>query len=530
MISSLSKYDEISNQYICNTSTEHKKKFAQYFTPETISNFMLSWIITKDGYMKILDPAFGLGVFAKNAIEINDKVEYFGYEVDKLIFQYASEIFSGITNVKIKNTDFLENDWNNKYDGIICNPPYLKFHNYDNIENINKINNKFNIFLSGLTNIYGLFLIKALTQLEINGRLAFILPSEFLNSNYGTSIKKFLIDSGTLRYIIVFDKAVEIFANVITTNSILLCSNDSHDKRVKFFYINSLENLDLCKKEISKYPNFKMNDSAYNQMDILPEVKWHNYYQKDNGIINNNLVPVSMFMQVKRGIATGSNDYFLFSKSKKNKLDIPAEYFLPCISKSIHVKTPIFTIDDYHEIYNSDKNTLLFNALNLKNRQVIDYVNFGEKIGVDKLYLTSRRKPWFSLEKREPSPIWVSVFNRNGLKFIKNEANIYNLTTFHSVYLKSIFIHKSDIIFAYLITELAKRIFEKNKREYGNGLQKFEPNDLNNALMLDLRKLDISTENRILEELDLLRNSMFSERLTIDSLNRLNSIFIEYFL
>ena len=49
-------------------------------------------------------------------------------------------------------------------------------------------------------------------------------------------------------------------------------------------------------------------------------------------------------------------------------------------------------------------------------------------------FLTKSRKPWYALEKRPPAPIWVSVFNRNGVKFIRNEANISNLTTFHCVY------------------------------------------------------------------------------------------------
>ena len=34
------------------------------------------------------------------------------------------------------------NDWQNKYDGIICNPPYFKFHDYDNKNIIKDEKNK----------------------------------------------------------------------------------------------------------------------------------------------------------------------------------------------------------------------------------------------------------------------------------------------------------------------------------------------------------------------------------------------------
>ena len=57
-----------------------------------------------------------------------------------------------------------------------------------------------------------------------------------------------------------------------------------------------------------------------------------------------------------------------------------------------------------------------------------------------------------------------------------------------------------DILFAYLLTDVAREIFEDNRREYGNGLQKFEPNDLNKAMMLDLTLLDKKTENEIMKE------------------------------
>ena len=58
---------------------------------------------------------------------------------------------------------------------------------------------------------------------------------------------------------------------------------------------------------------------------------------------------------------------------------------------------------------------------------------------------------------------------------------------------------KTDLLFAYLLTNTAQEIFNDNRREYGNGLKKFEPNDINNAKMVDLDKLDKLTEKKILD-------------------------------
>lgn len=65
---------------------------------------------------------------------------------------------------------------------------------------------------------------------------------------------------------------------------------------------------------------------------------------------------------------------------------------------------------------------------------------------------------------------------------------ISNLTTFHCLYLNSMFVDP-DVLFAYLQTNMAYQIFLDNSRQYGNGLVKFEPNDLNKAKIVDFGML-----------------------------------------
>ena len=81
-----------------------------------------------------------------------------------------------------------------------------------------------------------------------------------------------------------------------------------------------------------------------------------------------------------------------------------------------------------------------------------------------------------------------------------------------------------DLLFAYLLTNVAQQIFDDNRREYGDGLKKFEPNDLNNALMLDLSKLDKETELRIIELYHNYRFSAINNRIDENYLNEINKI------
>lgn len=519
--------NQVEKGYSKITSLEHRKKFAQFFTPFQLASLMADWLLGNHNLKTVLEPAFGLGVFSRVLLSKKSDLSIKGFDIDEKIFAEAKEVFNEAPNVVMHLEDYIFNDWNNKYDGIICNPPYFKFHDYDNKTILNEIENRLKIKLNGFTNLYTLFLLKSIYQLNPNGRLAYIIPSEFLNSDYGKLVKSALIKNSVLRHIVVFDFEENVFDDALTTACILLCSNDKNNQTVKFSTIKIIDDLELIKTYISEYPINSISGSTFNVKELEPEVKWRKYYQEQNGIRYKNLIPFSSVAKVVRGIATGANEYFTFSKSKANQYGIDKKYLLPCICKAVDVKDNFFTEYNYHSLIKSDRQSFLLNAIGSKDENVLKYIELGEKTGIDKKYLTSCRTPWYSLENRPPSPIWVSVFNRSGLKFIRNEANISNLTTFHCVYplQNSLFDNVNvDVLFSYLLTDVAREIFEDNRREYGNGLQKFEPNDLNKAMMLDLTLLDKETENKILELYNKYRETVLNKSPDDNFLTEINNI------
>lgn len=233
------------------------------------------------------------------------------------------------------------------------------------------------------------------------------------------------------------------------------------------------------------------------QKDLNGSIKWRNYFQEPKSRLYTNLVPFSKYGKVSRGIATGSNAYFTMNATKAKELKINQRYLLPCICKSINGKSSFFTQDVFDALLKDDKPVYILNITDDGDSYIKKYLDIGINNGISRKYLTSKRTPWYAIEKRLPSPIWVSVFNRGGLRFIKNEINARNLTTYHCLYNKHII--SDELLFAYLITDTAKDIFEENSREYGNGLQKFEPNDINKSHMLDLGVLGEEKINTILE-------------------------------
>jgi adenine-specific DNA-methyltransferase len=508
---------------------EHRQKFAQFFTPLPVAYLMCQWLLNNKSLKTILEPAIGLGIFTRVLLSQKPNLEITGFDTDKKVLHSLNQIFDKDSRLKIYNKDFVTHDWDNKYDGIICNPPYFKFHDYENKQLLAEITRRLSIKLSGFTNLHSVFLIKALHQLKLNGRMAFIVPSEFLNSDYGKAVKSIMIKSGLLRHVFIIDFEQNIFEDATTTACVLLFVNDANNKNVAFTTIHNINELNHASNIINSYPNVE-GDNIFNSSIIQSEIKWRAYYQEQNSKLYNDLVPFSTYGKVSRGIATGANNYFVFNKEKRDRLEIPSNYLLPCICKSADVKNSFFTKEDFEELQAKNKSSYLLNVTDTVNKKVNDYLKFGEDTKVNEVYLTKMRTPWYKLENRPPAPIWVNVFNRGGLRFIRNEAGISNLTTFHSVYINSNSGISPDLLFAYLLTDLSKKIFNDNRREYGDGLEKFEPNDINKALIPDLKKLPANDIEEILSLFHSYRNSVISNSENSEFISSINQILLKHFI
>lgn len=481
-------YAPPEQQYLADTTPAHRKRYGQFFTPAPLARLMGDWLLGADHLRTVLEPAFGLGVFSRHLLAQKPALQVEGYEIDPVMRQAARACFAGQPQLALHATDYVYAPWEARYDGIICNPPYAKFHDYDNRPALAELATHTGYELNGFTNLYAIFLLKSLHQLAPGGRAAYLIPSEFLNADYGKRVKQYLLDSGYLRWVTVIDFRETIFADALTTACLVLLARDAHDDQVAFTSLARPEELAAWAEELASYPQWPAQ-RVYPRASLVPAIKWRRYYQPVASEKFRGLIPFSQVAKVSRGIATGANAYFMFNREKADQHDIPAANLLPCIAKATDVPAPFFTQDHFDQLAARNRNVWLFNGQHQPDERVAAYLQVGIDRGIDQRYLTSKRNPWYALEQRPPAPIWVSVFNRNGLRFVRNEAMVRNLTTFHCVYLNLFSAAQPDLLFAYLLTPVSREMFDDNRREYGNGLQKFEPNDLNQAMMLDLASL-----------------------------------------
>lgn len=500
--------------YTNQVGETHIKKYSQFFTHYKIADFMCSWAC--ENAKSMLDPAVGNSIFFTSAKKHNNICTLTGYENDHKILDY----FGNPESANLIKGDYLLSDWDNKYDAIVCNPPYSKFQSIENRVEIHKQIYKYTgIKCSGYTNLYILFLLKSIFQLSESGRLAYIIPSEFMNSQYGTAIKQILIEKRLLHAVINFENDNEIFFNATTTCCILLLDH-SDKSHVTFYNLTTIDELDFIFCEDDKLSTMQIDYSL-----LSADKKWRSYIKNETEGSYCNLQPISNFCSVSRGIATGANDFFCFSLAKAKENKIPANILSKCICHSSDITTPILDEKFFDSLETSGKTVYILDATSEDYDKIKEYLDTGMSIGVHKKYLTSCRNPWYTMERKTTAPIWVSSACRNNIKFVRNLAQVKSLTTFHSIFIKEKYSNFTDIIFCYFLTPIAQNIIKENRKELGNGLKKFQPNDMNTAKMLDISI--ISTDD--VAKITTIYRKILSDY-SYSLVEELNSIFSTYLI
>lgn len=502
------------SSYISEIPISYRKEYGQFFTPSSVAHLMAEWVM-KDHPKTILYPAFGLGIFYDEIKKINSHktLQFTAYEIDERILSYLNRE-EVATDLKIINGDYLEANIAT-YDGVICNPPYMRFQKFLKRHNVlPEIEKQIGKKLVGYANIASVFLVKALKELNLNGRLAFIMPFEFFNTGYGKEIKNSLLENHLLKHIIVFSNEKDIFPDATTTVCVLLCKNDGHEESIKITNINTNEEINKI-SDISKcyQRKIKPSDLPYNKK-WTPIILSSFSEQKSPG----DFCKFSLYGTFTRGIATGANAFFALRKSEIKALNINDNNLCKCITKSQQVRKAIFTEYDFYKLYHADKPVYCLDVKDHKKQEILNYIKQGERLRYHARYLTKIRNPWYKIEYRKPAPILFGVFSRGRLKVIRNLTSAINFTCFHSFYQNMFGEQLINKLFVYLLSDVGQEIIKYNKRSYGNKLDKFEPGDLNDSLCPNQNQFSIINNREVQEVIEVAKAD---EELAIKMSNQL---------
>ncbi|MEK6540613.1 MAG: N-6 DNA methylase [Pseudomonadota bacterium] len=455
-----------------------RKRLGQFFTPAVIANLMAEWV-TGHSPRTILDPSVGPGILSAACQTHGSSARLIGIDVDEAALSLAKQRLG--PQMDAVHADFLTATFEDNVDAVICNPPYIRHHDFE-LES--KCRHQIELasgqITSGLSNIYIYFILKACSLLAINGRAAILVPAEWSNANYGDSLKRFFAVTGMLREVVYFSGAELVFDDNLSTACVLLIQNDlCANNLVSTFYVE--ENSDISSlTALRNCPETKRQTLPLST--LVNSKKWDHLIANGHSLDRLGSIRLGSMVKSKRGIATGDNNYFMLSHSQIEKYGLEVADIKWCIGKTPKAKREIFTFTHAEAIASEGTAIFLFDPVAPVGSASAAYIERGVAAGVHMRYLTKMRKTWFSAEKRNPAPIWASVFGRERLRFVYNEARIHNLTTFHGIYPTNDSPIFARALTACLNSEPVLEDMKQQHRVYGGGLLKVEPRDL-----LDIR-------------------------------------------
>jgi adenine-specific DNA-methyltransferase len=233
----------ISSAYALLIGRDRRKDLSAYFTPPALAAAVTNaarQFLTGPNDATVLDPACGGGSFLVPIARLLVTTELArgttpqracelslsrlrGIEIDQGLATLSERVMRGmlqrehsfkdnhIPNV-VRRGDALAMEVRDRYDLVVGNPPYGKV-GRDAGMRLGAIGGLAN--LGGHTNLYGLFLLRALDWLRPGGGLVFILPTSFVAGPYFSGLRQEILSRAEVVRIDLHEQREDLFVDAI---------------------------------------------------------------------------------------------------------------------------------------------------------------------------------------------------------------------------------------------------------------------------------------------------------------------------
>ena len=505
-------------------SLADRNKMGQYATPPAmasdITKAVLLWL-PDEQKIRFLEPAIGTGAFYEALlVDASERIDRaVGIELDPRMVSAARSHWQDhkLEVIEGDGTDMslLESELFNL---VITNPPYVRHHHLDPATK-GKLRARAiattGIEVSGLAGLYVHFMLANHAALAEGAVSSWLIPSEFMDVNYGKALLKYLTSNVTLLQIHRYDPSTDSFFDEALVSSAVVvfkATPPPEDHEALFTFGGSM----TSPHQTRRIPITQ----------LAVEGKWTRFPTQTVHVRSTHANPVKLgdLLMIKRGIATGDNGFFVMTRARAQELGLEAECLRPVLPAPRNLADPVVLRDKDGYPLVGIPLALIDCSHSSTDRTKVHprlaaYLEAGEIQGVSSKYLTSKRKIWHAQEQRAVPPILCTYMGRGEgevtpFRFIRNHSDAIATNGYLLLYPTSRFaewladrrdapavldeIHR-------LLGDIDGHDLRAVGRIYGGGLRKVEPGELAN--------LDVSAwfgDNSLLYSSDSLYNALFN--------------------
>lgn len=466
---------------------EALRKRGQFWTPDWVADAMVSWCAARADH--VFDPAVGAGAFFRAAKRLEKRrgaqLCLSGVEIDPEQIAIGCTLgLAGEDYQQVAVNDFMGLRFDRKFSAIVANPPYVRHHRFTQ-----EYKSELRAFgykitgseLDGRAGLHIFFLIKALTLLELDGRLAFIVPADTCEGRFAPILWAWIAKHFCIEGAVTFDSSASPFPGVDTNPIVLFLRNSPPADTMWWARVSEAGSPDLCE--------WCARGLGAWSSDTLKVVRRHTSEAIKTGLsreepkVNHDTSAVlGDFFKVMRGVATGDNEFFFMDRQQIIAHGLPFDAFLRAIGRTRDHAGPTLTQDDLDKLDAMGRPTYLLSlgrgASSSLPPSVQKYLEIGKAKGLPERPLIAQRSPWYKMERRAPPPWLFAYLGRRNCRFMRNLAGAVPLTGFLCVYPKADAHVDLDAATLALNDERTIANLTFVAKSYGGGALKVEPRNL----------------------------------------------------
>lgn len=459
-----------------------RKARGAFFTPDEITAHIASWAI-RSSSDRVMEPSAGDAAFLVAAVDRlrNLSPQSNAPRVDGVeIHPYSARIgrdrvrrAGGVPRISVK--DFFDVAPIPAYDAVIGNPPYIRYQEFSGEARVKAraAALRAGVSLTGLASSWAAFTIHSTLFLKKGGRLGLVLPAELLSVNYAAPVRHYLFTQFHSVELVLFNEQVfpEAEADVV----LLLAEGfgEGPTDHAVFRETQSAATLSSLPAGRSWSPND-------------PSEKWTGSIVDPNAVeplhtlrAAGQFVDLECWGDTTLGMVTGNNRYFTLSPDRAKRLGLD-DRDLRRLSPpgSSHLRGLALTSDMLQNLGEQGKSTYLFTPEWPLSRAAQEYIEDGERTGVDAAYKCRVRRTWYRVPLVPPADLLLTCMNADTPRLTTNSARAHHLNSVHGVYLKEELRELgAELLPIASLNSVTLLNAEMVGRAYGGGILKIEPRE-----------------------------------------------------
>jgi type I restriction-modification system DNA methylase subunit len=328
-----------------------------YFARAIVENALQKIDLQKEE-LKIFDPACGSGEFLKEALkQLNERgysgtINLVGWDISntaidttRYLLTYEERTLWGDNltfDLRLVEDSLIE-DWDNDYDLILMNPPFLSWEQM-NKEMREVVRGNLGANIRGKPNQASAFFYKAINSTIDDGAVGAVIPSSILTIDSYKDLRNEIVERSDLELIGKFGNYV--FEEAFTDVSIIIATKSNNESLPLLIWtknekgIASKALMELRKMQANRELKVDANQYSIYTPDYFPVAKesWKPISLKENNLLKKlkvhiaqeRLQPVINLFDVKQGVRTGQKKVFIISKAEFDNLPGDEQkYFRP---------------------------------------------------------------------------------------------------------------------------------------------------------------------------------------------------------